>query len=189
MLEETKRMLEQSRLSFEQYLAMTNKSEEQHREEIEPEARERVKRDLVLDTVASAENIQITDDEVAGWLELYAAMGGRQLTLKNISANQRANIVTRLRRDKALSQLVEIATSDESSSSSETTEEPAGAEAAEVAADSGRSERETTAKTKKTRATSKAEPRVMAGEEATGKAAEATAPETAAPETAAPDAT
>ena len=113
MLEETKRMLEQNRISFEQYLSMTQKSEEQHREEMEPDARERVKRDLVLDAVASAENIQISDDQVAGWLELYAAMGGRRLTAKTITSGQRANIVARLRRDKAVSELIEIATKEE----------------------------------------------------------------------------
>ena len=175
MLEETKRMLEQSRLSFEQYLAMTDKSEEQHREEIEPDARERVKRDLVLDAVASAENIQITDDDVAGWLELYTAMGGRRLTLKNISANQRANIVTRLRRDKTLSRLVEIATSDESSSDGEAAEEKVEVEAAEVPTDTGSPERDSTTKTRKTRATSKTEPQVTDGEEVTEKASDLTA--------------
>jgi trigger factor len=113
MLEETKRMLEQNRISFEQYLSMTQKSEEEHREEMEPDARERVKRDLVLDTVATAEDIQISDEQVAGWLELYAAMGGRRLTAKTITPGQRANIVTRLRRDKAVSLLVEIATKEE----------------------------------------------------------------------------
>ena len=106
-------MLEQNRISFEQYLSMTQKSEEEHREEMEPDARERVKRDLVLDAVASAENIQISDDQVAGWLELYAAMGGRRLTAKTVTPGQRANIVTRLRRDKAVSLLVEIATKEE----------------------------------------------------------------------------
>ena len=113
MLEETKRMLEQNRISFEQYLSMTQKSEEEHREEMEPDARERVKRDLVLDAVASAENIQISDDQVAGWLELYAAMGGRRLTAKTVTPGQRANIVARLRRDKAVSLLVEIATKED----------------------------------------------------------------------------
>ncbi|MGO8950618.1 MAG: trigger factor [Ktedonobacterales bacterium] len=131
MLDETKRMLEQSRLSFEQYLAMTQKSEEQHREEIEPEARERAKRDLVLDAVATAEDIQVTDDEVAGWLELYAAMGGRRLTPKSITPGQRANIVTRLRRDKTISHLVEIATKNDENQTLEEVEEAraTGAEA------------------------------------------------------------
>ncbi len=142
MLDETKRMLEQNRISFEQYLAMTQKSEEQHREEIEPEAQERAKRDLVLDAVADAENMTVGDDEVAGWLELYAAMGGRKLTPKTISAGQRVNIETRLRRDKAISLLVDIATKNAENQSQEpveatgiVTDTPASEP--EVAADTG----------------------------------------------------
>ncbi len=133
MIDETKRMLEQSRISFEQYLAMTQKSEEQHEEELEPEARERVKRDLVLDAVAEAEHIQVSDDEVAGWLELYAAMGGRKLTPKTITAGQRANIVSRLRRDKAISLLVDIATGEQPEAAEAEDAAVSGAKAAALA--------------------------------------------------------
>ncbi|PWT71685.1 MAG: hypothetical protein C5B60_10595, partial [Chloroflexi bacterium] len=156
MVDETKRMLEQSRISFEQYLIMTQKSEEQHREEIEPQARERAKRDLVLDAVAAAENIQVTDEEVAGWLEFYASVGGRRLTPKTMTPSQRANIVTRLRRDKALSLLVEIASQNEGQEETEAAETHGqAADAAE--SDAGSSNVKATPKAKKARATGKTE--------------------------------
>jgi trigger factor len=157
MVDETKRMLEQSRISFEQYLIMMQKSEEQHREEIEPQARERAKRDLVLDAVAAAENIAVTDEEIAGWLEFYASVGGRRLTPKTITPGQRANIVTRLRRDKALSLLVEIAGQNQSQEETEAAQTPGQPADAAEESDAGSSNVKVTPRAKKARATGKAE--------------------------------
>jgi trigger factor len=157
MVDETKRMLEQSRISFEQYLIMMQKSEEQHREEIEPQARERAKRDLVLDAVAAAENIAVTDEEIAGWLEFYASVGGRRLTPKTITPGQRANIVTRLRRDKALSLLVEIAGQNQSQEETEDAQTPGQPADAAEESDAGSSNVKVTPKAKKARATGKTE--------------------------------
>ena len=151
MMDETKRMLEQSRISFDQYLAMTQKSEEQHREEIEPDARERAKHDLVLDAVASAEHLAVTDEEVAGWLELYAAMGGRRLAPKTITPGQRANIVARLRRDKAISFLVEISTTNDENQSAKDEEDEKTSVSAPAPEDKG-VETEPPAETKTTAA-------------------------------------
>jgi trigger factor len=110
MIEEMKRMLAQNRISFEQFLTMSNKTEEEYHEDLEPEARERAKRDLVLDAVADAEHLEVNDQEVEGWLQVFAAMGGKPIRLRDLSAGQRANIVSRLLRDKATARLVEIAT-------------------------------------------------------------------------------
>lgn len=110
MMDEMKRMLAQNRISFEQFLAMSNKTEEEYHDELEPEARERAKRDLVLDAVADAEHLEASDQEVEGWLQVFAAMGGKRMRLRDLSSGQRANIVNRLRRDKAIARLVEIAT-------------------------------------------------------------------------------
>jgi trigger factor len=110
MIDEMKRMLAQNRISFEQFLAMSNKTEQEYHDDLQPEARERAKRDLVLDAVADAEHLEADDQEIEGWLQIFAAMGGRRMRLRDLTPGQRANIVSRLRRDKAISRLVEIAT-------------------------------------------------------------------------------
>jgi trigger factor len=110
MLRETSRVLAQNRLSLEYYLAMMQKSEEEYRKQLEPEATERVRRDLVLSAVADAEGIEVSDGELQNWLELMSMLGAKPTRLQQLSAGQRANIASRLRRDKALNRLVEIAT-------------------------------------------------------------------------------
>ena len=112
MIGELRRMLEQSRMSYEQYLVMTQKTEEQLREEMEPEARERVKRDLVLNAIADAEHIEASDGEISGWLEVLGAMGGRKMKLNQLSRGQKAHIAGTIRRDKVIERLVDWATTD-----------------------------------------------------------------------------
>ncbi|MGH2487669.1 MAG: hypothetical protein ACRDHE_16830, partial [Ktedonobacterales bacterium] len=112
MIGELRRMLEQSRMSFEQYLVMTQKTEEQVREEMEPDARARAKRDLVLNAIADAQDITVTDAEVGGWLEVLGAMGGRKMKANQISRGQRANIANSIRRDKVIELLEEFSTTD-----------------------------------------------------------------------------
>ncbi len=111
MEHETERMLSQSRLSLQQYLKMMQKSHEEYHQELEPEARERVKRDLVLNAIADAEGITASQDEVAQWLDnINAISGDKPIRMNQLTANQLANIEGRIRRDKALARLIEIAT-------------------------------------------------------------------------------
>jgi trigger factor len=131
MIRETTRMLEQSRLNFQQYLQIMNKSEEEYRAEIEPEATARVKRDLALSAVADAENIEISDEEIQNWLDVFTAVGGKPMQLRTLSHGQLDNVTSRIRRDKALARLVEIATQDQPGQ--ERAEE--GAKSAAIAAD------------------------------------------------------
>lgn len=110
MMRETERMLQQSRISLEQYLEMTGKDQGEYRKEIAPDARERVRRDLVLDAVAEAEGITVSDEEMQSWLDLLTAMGGQRMQLRDLTPGQRANVSSRIRRDKATTRIVEIAT-------------------------------------------------------------------------------
>ncbi len=111
MEHETERMLAQSRLSLQQYLSIMQKSHEEYHKELEPDALLRVKRDLVLNAVADAEGLSANQDEVAQWLDnLNAISNDRPVRMNQLSANQRANIEGRIRRDKALGRLVDIAT-------------------------------------------------------------------------------
>ncbi len=113
MIRELKRTLEQNRISFNQYLAAMQKTEQEYRKEIEPEARERVKRDLTLDAIADAEHLEVSNAEVEQWVEILNILGGsggRQIRYADLTPGQRANIEGSMRRDKAVGRLVEIAT-------------------------------------------------------------------------------
>jgi len=113
MIRETTRMLEQSRLNFQQYLQIMNKSLDEYRAEIEPEATARVKRDLALSAVADAEGIEVSDEEMQNWLDVFTAVGGKPMQLRTLSHAQLDNVTSRIHRDKALARLVEIATQDQ----------------------------------------------------------------------------
>jgi trigger factor len=141
MTRETRRMLEDSRLTLEQFLDATNKTPEAYREELQPEATERVKRDLGMAALADAEHITVGDDEGAQWYEMMTALtAGRRERWNSLNASQKRSIVARLRRDKALDRMVEIATEGKwPPAAEETTEadqaDQAEAEAATEAAD------------------------------------------------------
>ncbi|HEY7976071.1 MAG TPA: trigger factor [Ktedonobacterales bacterium] len=141
MTRETRRMLEDSRLTLEQFLDATNKTPEAYREELQPEATERVKRDLGMAALADAEHITVGDDEGAQWYEMMTALtAGRRERWNSLNASQKRSIIARLRRDKALDRMVEIATEGKwPPAAEETTEadqaDQAEAEAATEAAD------------------------------------------------------
>ncbi|AFM43186.1 trigger factor [Desulfosporosinus acidiphilus SJ4] len=64
MFEELNTSLIQQGMNMDQYYQFTNSSEEIMRERLRPQAVESVKRDLVLEAVAKAEGITVTEDEV-----------------------------------------------------------------------------------------------------------------------------
>ncbi len=111
MSRETERMLEDSRLSLEQFLEATNKSMEEYRNELKPDAEQRVKRDLALAALADAEGVTVTDDDAAQWYEMMTALtSGRRGRWRDLNASQHRSIIARLRRDSALERMIQIAT-------------------------------------------------------------------------------
>jgi trigger factor len=64
MFEELNTSLIQQGMNMDQYYQFTNSSEEIMRERLRPQAAESVKRDLVLEAIAKAEGIMVTEDEV-----------------------------------------------------------------------------------------------------------------------------
>jgi trigger factor len=135
MMREQERSLSRNRLTLQQYLEATNKTEEQYHTELEPAAKERVQRDLVLGAVAEAEDVDVTDQDMETWLRIISAVSGdKPLRLRQLSPDQRANVRGRLRRENALDRLVAIATgSTEEATTGETASER-NAEAAATAA-------------------------------------------------------
>ena len=66
--------LQQQGLSFDMYLQYTGASVDKFMESLMPEAEARIKNSLVLEAVAKAENIQISDEEFEAELEKMATM-------------------------------------------------------------------------------------------------------------------
>ena len=64
MVEDLGRNLSQQGMTFEQYYQFTNSTEEVMHERLRPQATENVKTDLVLEAIAKAEGIEVTEDEV-----------------------------------------------------------------------------------------------------------------------------
>jgi len=64
MVEDLKRNLAQQGMTIEQYYEYTNATEEVMLERLRPQAAESVKTDLVLEAIAKAEGIVVTEDEV-----------------------------------------------------------------------------------------------------------------------------
>lgn len=113
IMRETERQLAGSRITMEQFLQITGKTEEEYHKELEPQAEKRVKRDLVLSAIADKEDIQATEQDLEGWLAAFQAMGGKPMRARQLTATQRSNIEARIRRDAALRRLVQIASQDD----------------------------------------------------------------------------
>ncbi|MBO0796546.1 MAG: trigger factor, partial [Ktedonobacteraceae bacterium] len=136
MIHQFTHMLEQQRLSFDQYLLMMRKSKDEYKQELRPDAESRVKRQLVLEEVARKEAIDVTPEELEALLNAYAQMGQ---PLPRTEAQVRALAVS-YRREKALTRLMELTTDpDPDEESEETAEEQAVEANAEEAARVGES--------------------------------------------------
>ncbi|MGI9060255.1 MAG: trigger factor [Ktedonobacteraceae bacterium] len=109
MLHQLSHLLEQQRMSLEQYLTMTQKTREQYLKDIEPDAEKRVRRELVLDAVTSQEKITVEPEEIEALFQAYA-QAGQPLTQ---SEAQIRAVAVSYRREKALSRLVELTTDPE----------------------------------------------------------------------------
>ncbi len=125
-------MLEQQHLNMDQYLKMVNKTREQYLEEVRPDAEKRIKRQLLLEEVATRENITVQPEEIEALYNAYAQMG-QQLPR---TQEQIRSLMISYRREKALSHLIELTTDPDPDAESETEAEQeasiANAEAAAV---------------------------------------------------------
>jgi trigger factor len=134
MVHQFTHMLEQQRLSMDQYLMMMRKSREEYEQELRPDAEKRVKRQLVLDAIAKQEDIQVQPEEVEALFNAYAQMGQ---PLPQTEAQIRA-LALNYRNEKALTRLLELTTDseaddDEEADVVETVVEGTGEESAETA--------------------------------------------------------
>jgi trigger factor len=115
-------ILEQQRMSMDQYLMLIKKSREEYLESLKPDAERRVKQQLVLDEIAKKEDIKVSIEEVESLFRLYAQMGQALPQTEQ----QIRSIASSLQREKTISRLVELTAGPDPD---EETEEESAAEA------------------------------------------------------------
>lgn len=117
LVENTRDRIGHEGLSFEQFLRFSNRTEEAFEEEMESTARRQLKRSLVLDAVAKAEGIEVTEEEVnAAVEEALASYQGRVTRAERDRI--KSNLRSRLRERKTIDRLVETATGGQAATES-----------------------------------------------------------------------
>jgi trigger factor len=111
MREERERALRSQRLDMETYLRLVGKTEEELREEMRPQAQERMTRYLVLRKLAQEEGIEVIPEEVQAEMDTLVSGSGdsqeamrRALSTENARESLRMAVLNR----KVLRRLVEI---------------------------------------------------------------------------------
>lgn len=104
--------LEARGLKLEEYLTRTEQTMEQLRDQLRPQAEERVKTDLVLTAVAQAEGITVSEDELkdrVGYLLQFYPPEFRKDILKGKNPSFIENVRSSLEREKTIKLLVGFA--------------------------------------------------------------------------------
>ena len=99
-------------MTLDDYKKVPGRTDEQIREELEPNARERLRRSLVLSKVIEAEGLTVEDEAVTHRIELMAALFGKEANKyrKMMSTDPaRRSVRYDLLSDKAVQRLVAIA--------------------------------------------------------------------------------
>lgn len=79
-------------LGLEQYLSLTNSSEEDLKEQLRPVALKRVKGDLVLEAIAKAENFEVTEEDLDKELEKMAEIYQQENKAKFVKDMKRGDL-------------------------------------------------------------------------------------------------
>jgi len=129
MVHQMSHILEQQRMSMDQYLMLIKKSAEEYEESLKPDAEKRVRQQLVLEEVIKKEEIRVAPEEVESLFRFYAQMGQN---LPQTEAQIRS-VASSLQREKAISRLVELTTDPDPDEVQETEEGTGSEEAIESA--------------------------------------------------------
>lgn len=128
--------LKAQNVSFDQYLKIVDKTEEQIRDELREDAVRNLKTALVLDKVADNENIEVSSEEVGERIDQMAEAFGEEAekAAKVLSApERRADIAFSLRTQRTIDRLVELATAEDSEERPSASKPETGAEEGEPA--------------------------------------------------------
>jgi trigger factor len=104
MINEYANSMRQSGLSFEQYLQFTGMTVEKFREQVRPDALDRIKSSLVLEQIAKEESIEASDEDVDARIAEIAEQYGMpaENLQKNIPASERKEMKKEIAMQKAL---------------------------------------------------------------------------------------
>jgi trigger factor len=128
MLRDLEARLRAQKLSLADYLKVQKKTEKEIRDELEPSARARIKRGLVISEVAEVEKIEATEDEVTaeiGRMVEQSKEVGESLRKVFDTPTGRRRIAVDLVTEKAIARLASIARGE---AGAEPSPEAAGAE-------------------------------------------------------------
>ena len=106
MMHQMSHVLEQQRMSMDQYLMLVKKSQEEYLESLRPDAERRVKQQLVLDELGKKEDIKVSVEEIESLFRLYAQMGQALPQTEQ----QIRSVANSLQREKTISRLLELTT-------------------------------------------------------------------------------
>jgi trigger factor len=133
MYEERERSLSNQRMSMELYLSYAGQTEEELREQMKPQAEERLNTMLVLRKLADIEKIEVSDEEVEAEVDnLISTTGGEsEAAMKQAlsTANAKDSIRSSLMNRMIMARLVELVQGD--GSASPVAEEPTDAAASD----------------------------------------------------------
>jgi trigger factor len=118
MLEEEGRRFKEGIKGLEEYLANTNSTMEDHREELRPVAEKRIIRSLVLTEIAVKDEVKVEDSEIDEEIEKMLKDAGEQADNMRTFFNQpqsRKSIEQYMMGRKTIDRLVQIAGSEEKS--------------------------------------------------------------------------
>lgn len=115
MIRELKLRMMYQGLRYEDYLKYTGQSEDQIKEMYKPEAKNRVKMQLVLDAIIKAENVEVTDEEVEKATAEEAERSGRELEefKKSLNDRQKEYLKDNAKIRKVVDMIVETAQVEE----------------------------------------------------------------------------
>ncbi len=112
MMQTLRARLDRQNFSFQSYLQVAQKSEDELRREFRADAERNIKGVLVMNAIADAENIQVTPEDIENEiLRIGLAIGdGARARREYDDPERRESLEARLRYDKAVRWLVESAT-------------------------------------------------------------------------------
>ncbi|MCH9017096.1 MAG: trigger factor [Chloroflexi bacterium] len=120
MYEERQRSLRNQRMDMEHYLSHVGQTEEELREQMKPQAEERLNTMLLLRKLADVENIEVSDEDVEAEIgNLISTTGGdSEASMKQAlnSENAKESIRSSLMNRKIMARLVEIVQGEGSAS-------------------------------------------------------------------------
>jgi trigger factor len=129
MMHQLSHVLEDQRMSMDQYLLIMRKTREEYLKEIEPEAEKRVKRQLVLDAIAKQDGVTVEPDDLDKLARAYA-QAGQPLPR---SQEQLRALATSLLREKTITHLVDLTAGPDPDAENEAAAAVENAEAAALA--------------------------------------------------------